>query len=153
MGHHARHPARIRRGFTLIEAAIVTVIVGIGIVAMLQLLAAGSMANNQAAEMTTAMNLAATIHERALKTTYDNIMSLDGVNYAPPINAVGTQLTELSNWKQSITVDRVLRNKITFVVAKTQQEPTSRVTVTIYHNNEPVYSTSWIAAAGVWTLN
>ena len=44
------------RGFTLIEAAIVTAIVGIGIVGVLELLAAGSMSNAESTKLTTATN-------------------------------------------------------------------------------------------------
>ena len=59
----ARAPRRFRRGFTLIEAAITTIIIGVGCVAMLELLGAGTLANNQGAELTTAMNLAGNIRE------------------------------------------------------------------------------------------
>jgi prepilin-type N-terminal cleavage/methylation domain-containing protein len=52
-----------RRGFTLIEAAIAMVIVGVGCVGMLQLMAAGSMANGDAGELTTGMMLANNIRE------------------------------------------------------------------------------------------
>src|SRR4051795_8581358 len=79
---------RLRRGFTLIEAAIVTVIVGVGVVGMLQLLAAGTMANTDSTELTTAMNLAANMHEMSLSVPYKNIMTLDGRTFTPPIDGV-----------------------------------------------------------------
>src|SRR6266581_3800902 len=60
---HSSHCAKARRGFTLIEAAITTVIIGVGCVAMLQLLASGTMANHDGAELTTGMNLAGNIRE------------------------------------------------------------------------------------------
>jgi prepilin-type N-terminal cleavage/methylation domain-containing protein len=99
----SRRPADGRRGFTLIEAAMVTVIIGVGVVAMLQLLAAGTVSNSEGTELTTAINLANNIREMSLglayydptdmaKTPpvynwdtkeatvkdYDNIMDLDG---------------------------------------------------------------------------
>jgi type II secretory pathway pseudopilin PulG len=95
--------ARRRRGFTLIEAAVVTVIIGFGCVGMLELLAAGTMANSEGTELTTGINLANNIREMSLglsfydpqqpnvwntKETdvggqpavklYDNVMDLDG---------------------------------------------------------------------------
>src|SRR5215217_726103 len=91
---HHRRPTP-RKGFTLIEAAIVTIIVGVGIVGMLQLLAAGSMANGDATDITTAMNLAAHIHERSLATKYSNIMTLKGASYSPPKDAKLVTITEL----------------------------------------------------------
>src|SRR4051812_17096804 len=58
--------ARSRRGFTLIEAAMVTVIVGVGVVGMLELLAAGTMSNTKGTELTTAINLANNVREITL---------------------------------------------------------------------------------------
>ena len=98
--------AHRRRGFTLIEAAMVTVIIGVGVVSMLQLLAAGTMSNSEGTELTTAINLANNVREMSLgldyydpntdKTVspppyvwntkeatvkeYDNIMDLDGAS-------------------------------------------------------------------------
>src|SRR5438874_12950745 len=57
----ARH-----RGFPLMEASLVTVVIGVGVVAMLQLLATGTMVNSYSNEQTTAVNLANNIHEIAL---------------------------------------------------------------------------------------
>jgi len=100
----SRRPAAAgRRGFTLIEAAMVTVIIGVGVVAMLQLLAAGTVSNSEGTELTTAINLANNIREMSLGLAYydptdmaknppvytwdtreatvkdyDNIMDLDG---------------------------------------------------------------------------
>jgi type II secretory pathway pseudopilin PulG len=99
-------PARrqARRGFTLIEAAMVTVVIGVGVLGMLQLLAAGTASNADAAEQTTAMTLAGSVREMSLGlalydpqqdpkvaprvweskeasiTAYDNVTDLDGPN-------------------------------------------------------------------------
>ena len=54
------------RGFTLIEAAMVMVIVGVGVLSMLQLLAAGSVQNADAAELTTAMTLTNSVREMSM---------------------------------------------------------------------------------------
>jgi prepilin-type N-terminal cleavage/methylation domain-containing protein len=62
--------ARGRRGFTLIEAAIVTVIIGVGVVSMLQLLAAGTVSNSEGTELTTAINLANNVREFSLGLAY-----------------------------------------------------------------------------------
>jgi prepilin-type N-terminal cleavage/methylation domain-containing protein len=137
--------ARARAGFTLIEAAIVTAIVGIAIVAMLQLMTAGSMANADSAESTTAVNLANNINEMlqgvnytVLKSTYDN------QTYSPAIDATGAALTSFSGWAQQVSIKYVDHNLVTSVVPDTQIEPTCRVTVTVFHNGTPVYAASWL---------
>ena len=66
-------PARrrsARGGFTLIEAAMVMVVIGVGVMAMLQLLAAGSVQNDDAARITTAMTLASNIREMSMGLAY-----------------------------------------------------------------------------------
>jgi prepilin-type N-terminal cleavage/methylation domain-containing protein len=133
------------RGFTLIEAAVVTAIVGIGIVAMMQLIASGTMANTQSTELTTAMGLAGNIHERALGLDYENVFStLDNRNYSPPINAQGTAIADLPNWQQSVDVKYVDPDNLRSYVPDTQEEPVLRVTVTISHGTRPLYTASWL---------
>jgi len=64
----AKFPIPTRRsvrpgGFTLIEAALVTCIIGFGVVSMMRLLAAGTLSNTEATEITIANALAGNIHE------------------------------------------------------------------------------------------
>ena len=59
----SRPTRRGRSGFTLIEAALVTTIISFGVLAMLQLLAVGTVSNNDGAEMSTAINLAKSVRE------------------------------------------------------------------------------------------
>src|SRR3954453_19920939 len=112
-----------RRGFTLMEAALVTVVIGVGVVAMLQLLAAGSMSNGYANEQTTAVQLANNIHEIALglpfydpdtlagqtpawstpetgNTAFDDLLDLNGKTFSPPINVSRQSMSSHSNWAQ-----------------------------------------------------
>jgi prepilin-type N-terminal cleavage/methylation domain-containing protein len=138
----ARHPRR--RGFTLIEAAIVTAIIGIGIVSMVQLFAAGTMANADSAELTSAVYLANNIDEMLQGATYSTLKATyDNHTYEPPVDGTGAQLSGFTGWKQVVSVKYVDHNLLTFVVPDTQVEPTSRVTVTVYHNNSPIYTASW----------
>ena len=137
-----------RRGFTLIEAAIVTSIVGFAVIATLQLLAAGSMANSESAQLTTAIHLAAGISERVQASDYDSLHAdWDNRTCSPPIDARGVQVTGIGDWSQVVDVKYVLPNDINFAVPDTQIEDTSRVTVQILHNGVEVYTSSWIMAA------
>src|SRR5213079_2572172 len=112
---------RNRRGFTLIEAAIVTVLVGVGVVSIIELLAVGSNANRISQNTVSAVNLASSIHELSLAlaytdpqspghwgvengealATYDDIDDLDGQSFSPPIDARRQTISNLTNWTQA----------------------------------------------------
>ncbi len=160
---------RRHRGFTLVEASITTVIIGIGVVAMLQLLAAGTISNVAGTELTTAVNLANNIHEIANglpfydPTTgastnwstkesgglanYDDVLDLDGESFSPPVDVRRSSMSDYAGWKQDVQVQTVGQNLIGTVVPDTTTEPTARITVTISRHGRPVYETSWIVVA------
>ena len=143
-----------RAAFTLIEAMMVTVIIGVGVMAMLQLLAAGTMVNSESTELTTAVNLANNINELAVRTPYTDLRTdvgtAAGRTYSPPIDGMGDPMTELgTDWSQVVTVKYVLPSNLTFVVPDTQIEPTSQITVRVLRNNKQVHQTSWIVAQGI----
>jgi type II secretory pathway pseudopilin PulG len=143
-----RAATRQRCGFTLMEAAIVTAIVGIAIVGMLQLMAAGSMANADSAEATTAVNLASNVNEMLQGVTYSTLKpTYDNQTYNPAVDATGAALTSFSGWQQQVSVKYVDPNLLTSVVPDSQVEPTCRVTVTVLHNSMPVFTTSWLVVS------
>ena len=139
-----------RAGFTLIEAAIVTVIVGVAIVALVQLLTAGTYANETSTELTTGIGLATNIREMAYGVAYDSIMTLDAKTYTPPVDARKIAITDLTGWKQVVTVNYVDPDHVTLTVPKTQVEPTAIVSVTVSHNGRSIYTTDWLVAASEW---
>src|SRR5436190_15123424 len=118
---------RRQAGFTLIEAALVTTIISFGVLAMLQLLAVGTVSNNEGAEMSTAINLAKSLRELMVGmpiadpvtpthwgaeagenlATYNDIDDFDGRTYSPPIDARRTSIAALSEWSQTIKVQTV----------------------------------------------
>jgi len=126
-----------RRGFTLIETALATIIVGTGIVATMQLFAACTQQNRNAGEMTTAMMLASNIQEAMiglsfndpgsgrtfygpesgeLLTTYDDVDDFDGFttnNLAGPIDSMRQPIADLSQYQQLVSVWPVYVNQLT----------------------------------------
>lgn len=144
-------PVRRRRhaypgGFTLIEVAIATVIIGVAFTATLQLLAAGTVSNREGTELTTAIHLAGNIHEASLRTEYGSLFSLEG-SYDPPLDANMRAISGMNGWQQVVDVTYVDPNLLTSAVPDDQYEPTARVTVTVNRNNTFVYQTSWVTTA------
>jgi hypothetical protein len=165
--------SRRRRGFTLIEAATTTVIIGVGCVAMLQLLGAGTMANHEGTEGTVAMNLAGNVREamaglaftdktapthwgpesgEASVKQYNDLDDFDGWASAPstPIDAKRDPLpAEYASWAQQVKVESVKPDNISVIMAHLtlapELRPASRITVSVSHNGNVVYSESWIA--------
>jgi prepilin-type N-terminal cleavage/methylation domain-containing protein len=97
-----RRAAAGRRGFTLIEAAMVTVIIGVGVVAMLQLLAAGTVSNSEGTELTTAINLANNIREMSLGLAYYDPTDMAKV---PPVYTWDTKEATVKDYDNIMDLD------------------------------------------------
>ena len=161
-----RPAGRRRRGFTIMETALTTVIIGVGVVALLQLLATGTNVNNSAAEMTTAVNLANNVHEimaglplydpnypgtfnpgLANVANFAGVTEFDGSTFKPPLDNTRGQMTGagLDNWSQQVTVQSVNEDNLNAVVTNSTTQNAARVTVKVFHNTSQVYQTSWVA--------
>jgi len=162
-----RRSKRRRRGFTLLETALATIIIGTGVIATMQLMAAGTMSNSAASELTTAVNLAGNIHEIALglpfasttnptSTTfkdsggplnYTYLWDMNGDVYNPPLDVTRHTITGYGNWTQTVTVQSVDPTSLTSIRPNSITLPTARVTVIILHNTKQVYQTSFLIVA------
>ncbi|HEX2973412.1 MAG TPA: hypothetical protein VHP11_13840 [Tepidisphaeraceae bacterium] len=166
-----------RRGFTLLEAALVTCIVGVGISALLQLLAAGTVSNTAGTELTTGLNLAKNVHELALGLAfadpsskyrwdplepphwgpesdeptvaqYDDVDDLNGATFNPPIDARRQSLGEFPNWSQSVKVSSVDPDYLPNDKVGNGKTPAIRITCTVRHRGESVCELSWLVFDG-----
>ena len=142
-------------------------ILGVGVVATLQLLAAGTVSNAYSTEVTAAVNLANNVREISLGmpfydpqnptqwstresggvASYDNLLDLDGQTFTPPLDVRRQPMADHPNWAQQVAIETVAEDSIGSVKPDTTAEPTARVTVTILHNGKVVYRTSWLAVA------
>lgn len=166
MGKHIKPPRRQRRGFTLVETALAMVIVGTGVMALLQLLAAGTMVNAGGTELTTAVNLANNVHEITLglpfqnpttpgtlvkdtggPTAYTYLWDMNGDTYSPPLDVLRSPISTYSTWSQKVTITTVDPANVTATRPNDPTVPTARVTVIIKHRNKEIYQASWLITA------
>ncbi|HWE92867.1 MAG TPA: prepilin-type N-terminal cleavage/methylation domain-containing protein [Tepidisphaeraceae bacterium] len=164
--HSKSGPPGSRRGFTLMETAMATVIVGVAVVATCELLATGTTSNIDATELTTGVNLANNIHEimvdvpfvdpnaptstsykEASVATYAGIWAFNGDTYSPPLDVKRNAISSYPNWSQSVTVQTAAANQVNSARPNDITVPTAKVTVTIKHNGHFVYQTSWLEMA------
>ena len=165
-GARARGGGRRRSGFSLIEAALTMAIVAFGVISMMQLLAAGTESNSAGTEMTTATGLANNIREITVGlsfrdpaapnvwgtksggvTAYNGIMDFDGDTFQPPIDCRRQKIDVYSSWSQKVAVQTVGEDFLGSLRPNDVNEPTARVTVTVFHNGEQIYQTSWVVVA------
>lgn len=138
-------PERFRarqRGFTLIDVALATSIIGTAVVALSTLLAAGTATSVDSAQQTQANSLIRSIREMCLTKQFSDLRGLNGRSYTPPVDSRGASISVLGAWKQTITVQAVDPDRLTTDVI--DSDPTAlRITVTAYSNNQQVGQESW----------
>jgi prepilin-type N-terminal cleavage/methylation domain-containing protein len=166
----ADHRSSIRRGFTLIEVLIATVLIGLAIAALVGANASFTMANSAGSDLSTAEFLAEQIRELTAMLPVSDPDSTSWVSFGPeesslaeyddvddfhgfdstalgaPIDAKRTPLTDLANFSQVVTVEKVNPSNFDEVWDVTSNSPFVRVTVQVRKNGQPVSSTSWVRA-------
>ena len=131
-----------RRGFTMIEASLTTVIIGVGVAAVMQLLAAGTINNIQSFETTTGVNVAKAFREVTLPHSIAEVIAMNGTSHQPPWDSRSQGMTELTTWKQTIAVQPVSPDNLTLNIV--DPNPTAvRVTVSVSHDTHAVCDMSW----------
>ena len=154
-----------RRGFTLIEAALTTVIVGVAILALMGLSGALTGQNANAGQSTTAMLLASNVQEamaglsfndpayantyfgpEAGETlaSYNDVDDFDGKTLSPPIDAARQTVPDLSQYSQVISVLPIYANKlnsntnpVSLDLPKTAYTGAVRVMVRVMYKRHP----------------
>src|SRR5687767_14227459 len=114
-----------RRGFTLMEAMLATIIIGVGLLALMQLMGSLTAQNATAHQMTTARLLATNVHEAMAGLTfsdpaysntyfgpepgetlphYNDTDDFDGRTFSPPIDATRAVVPQLAQYSQEVSV-------------------------------------------------
>ena len=124
-----------------------TVIVGIGVLALMELLASGTVSNVRGTEMTTGMNLAKNIRERTIQAPYDTLVGFNGQSFKPPVDSRGVEIGALKEWRQQIAVQPVDPNRLTTNISDATPSAL-RITATISRNGRTVCDLSWYCFDG-----
>lgn len=133
---------RHRGGFTLVEVAIATAMIGVAIVALLTALTAGTRTNAAGRDLSQAVFLSQAIREWTLSMPYDDLEDIQSVTYSPPRNSMGQELSDMIGWSQVVSVTYREPEDLSTEVAGPAD--VARVQVTVRHNNQEVLTTGWL---------
>jgi type II secretory pathway pseudopilin PulG len=153
---------------TLIEVAVATVIIGIGIAAILVASASTTHVNEAGRKLTLAVFLAQEIREWTLRLPFsdpdpgdqgnppgpdnsdpqvfvDDLDDLMDVTYSPPRDGQGTPISDMVGWSQKIYLTWRNPDNLTQVVTAGSSDIVN-VQVEVSYKGQQIMSTSWLIA-------
>ncbi|HEX8341626.1 MAG TPA: prepilin-type N-terminal cleavage/methylation domain-containing protein [Tepidisphaeraceae bacterium] len=139
---------RGRRGFTLIEASLTIIIIGVGVLSMLELTATGTRAHGDAMQRTTGLAVAQCLHERTIGWTFDQLRGHAGETFAPPVDAEGVSMPAFGDWQQVLEIQAVEPDNLSATSAATTPSAV-RVTVHAVKDGLKRQSLTWYRFASV----
>ncbi len=140
-----RNSERSRRGtpkgFTLVEVLITSVIIGLGIVAVMAAIGSGTRINEAGVSLTRAGFLTQEIREWSM--SLDTPDDLTDVTYSPPRNSLGEELTDMTGWSQTLTVTWRSPTDLD-VIVPSESSDIAHIQLGVRHDGELDLSTDWL---------
>ncbi len=157
---------KLAKGFTLLEILMTTVLLGMGITALMAGMASTANVNSSGSEITQAVLLAQDIREWTMnlpfhdpdptqaanppgpdgsspQTLVDDVDDLMNVTFSPPRNSHGEILSDMDDWSETITLTwRSLADPTQIVTPGSST--VMNINVTISHYGQEVLSSSWL---------
>lgn len=156
-------------GFTLVEAVISTLIVGIMFTAAMSTVAASKVSQHRLSVsgrgyLLAEALMAEVLHQdyeepddavifgpepgesQATRTDFDDVDDYDNWSAGPPIALDGTELTDSDRWQRTVTVQWVLASDLSTV--RPVETGVKRITVTVCYNGVPQATLVAIKTAG-----
>ena len=132
---HPSRRGRLRRGFTLVEVAIATAIVGLSIAALMLLVTSSTMVGAESTRISSALAYATNIGELCERSTRAQLLALDGDSYPHAVDAQGRFIAGAAAWSQHVSAKYVQPNN---AAGPAVAGPTNlvRVTITVNHNGK-----------------
>jgi len=160
--------ARLRRGFTLIEVAVASVLIALGVTALMVASGSATRVNQANVDMTQAVILAQELREWTLQLPFsdpdeadqdnppgpdgsdpqsfvDDLDDLKDVTYSPPRDGQGQAISHLGLWSQTITITWRNPDDVLQTVAEGGSDLV-HVQVTVSTRGEPILTTGWLVA-------
>jgi len=152
-------------GFSLVEVLIASAMVGLGVVALMGSMQAGTQINSAGRDMTVAVYLADEIREWTMKLAFedpdgdegsvvladasdvggpfDDVNDLYGQSLDPPVDARGQPMPDMAGWAQNVTVDWKDPTSLCSSASPGTTDVVS-VRVTVTRNGRAVLTTEWL---------
>ncbi len=140
--YNKKQKSPLTAGFTLIEAMIAVLLVGLVVTALM--LSNGSLTKVNAAgvDISTAEFLIEQMREHVAALPYAGLAALAAASpYSPPVDVNGNAMTQFASFSQQVTVQAVSPADLTTLQAGSDF---SRVTVSVLLNGSPINSATWI---------
>ena len=164
----ARQLTGSRQGFTLVEALVAVIIIGLGAAAIMVSAASNTRANDTGSKLTDAVFLGQELREWTLGLPFtdpdpgdqgnppgsdgsdpqdfvDDLDDLMGVTYAPPRDGSGAAISGMPGWSQTINMTWRDPDDLTSVVADGASN-IIYVEVTLSFESTAVMETGWLVA-------
>jgi len=155
-----------RDGFTLIEVAVATAIIGLALAALLGAVASGTRTNDAGKKLTQAVFLAQEIREWTIglpfsdpdpgdadnppgpdgsnpQTFVDDLDDLMAVTFSPPRDGGGAPITDMTQWSETITLTWRDASNLSSTVSAGSSD-VIHVQVDISYQDLPVLTTGWL---------
>ncbi|HDY65630.1 MAG TPA: prepilin-type N-terminal cleavage/methylation domain-containing protein [Phycisphaerae bacterium] len=129
------------KGFTLVEVLITSIVIGLGIVAVMAAIGSGTRINEAGVSLTRAGFLTQEIREWSMNL--DTLNDLTDVTYSPPRNSLGEELTDMNGWSQTLTVTWRSPTDLDVIVPSGSSD-IAHMQLGVEHNGELILSTDWL---------
>lgn len=130
-----------RNGFTLIEAMLAVMIVGIGIAALMHVFTAGTYINQYGDRLSKSVFLAEELRSMTDDVDFDDLLAFDGRTFNG-VDANGDAVAGLGDFQQTFVVKEVHPVDLTPFVSPDPE--TIRLTVNVSYKDNQVTSMSWL---------
>ena len=130
-----------RNGFTLIEAMLAVMIVGLGIAALMHVFTAGTYVNQYGDRLSKSVFLAEELRSMTDDVDFDDLLAFNGLTFNG-VDANGAAVAGLGDFQQSFEVTAV--NPLDMEAIVVLDPEVIRITANVAYNGNQVTSMSWL---------